>query len=366
MKLQHLTIKGAVLGGIWLLASCGNAEPNRAQQNKTAYTEFQTTNNANVFVEPDRLEGDVVRNIDAAKVVRYRVEDAINGVAFLDETMAIAVALNKDVLLLDGASGDEQFRFEPCRSCSNVHIKRSDDGREIVMPSRARDGGGAYDLKTGAKLRDLTGPDYRAAYTPDGSHVLSVLDRQAVIESRDSAAPVWNSGVSDVGALGYAPDGSRFVIAADDGDGPLSGGKVLIYNAETRDIETRIDYARATFNHLAITPDSRRLILGSYKDRVLVWRLDEQKPHCRFNSDAKGRGLRALKLSPDGHLIATGGGTNNWGYVRVWDAETCELRAEVNFKGRVSGLSFHPTRPSLAAGAWSGELAIVDLEKLLP
>ena len=111
-------------------------------------------------------------------------------------------------------------------------------------------------------------------------------------------------------------------------------------------------------------PLVRAAILGSYKSRVVVWDFDKSAAHCRFDSDGEGNGLRILKLSPDGRLIATGGGTDRWGYARVWDAETCTLRAEINLQKRVGSLSFHKAEPLLAAGSWSGEIAIIDLSSV--
>lgn len=317
-----------------------------------------------VIVEPDRIEGSGDYDLAEVPVVLHQVDDAVNGLTFPAESLVLAVALNRDVLLVDAVSGRQAARFERCQSCSSVHITRSDDDAEFLMPSRARDSGAAYDTATGKMLRKLTGPDYRAAYAPDRTLLLSVMDRQAVIEDPSSDRLVWESGVIRVGAVDYAPDGSRFVISADGDGDSRSGGKVLIYDAATRLPETRIDFSRATFNHLGFTPDSKRMVLGSYKSRVVVWDFQKNAAHCRFDSDKDGHGLRILKLSPNGRLIATGGGTDRWGYVRVWDAETCTLRAEVNLRKRVGSLSFHKSKPLLAAGSWSGEIAIIDLDAL--
>jgi WD40 repeat protein len=187
-----------------------------------------------------------------------------------------------------------------------------------------------------------------------------------VLEAPGADSPIWHSNVEKIGALAYAPNGEQFVISADGDGSPRKGGKVLIFDAETREVETLIEYARGSFNHLAFSPDSGRLVLGSYKDRVLVWDMATNAPHCRFNSDDSGQGLRAFKLSPSGQLIATGGGTDNWGYVRIWDTQTCRLQAETILEDRVGSLSFHPHTPFLVAGAWSGEVAIIDLSELKP
>lgn len=317
---------------------------------------------ASVFVEPASIESTQDHALEPVAVKRLTVEDAVNGLAFVGKSEDLAVALNREVLVLDAISGEERLRFTPCRTCNSVRINRSEDGREIIMRGLARDTGAAYDAGSGEKLRELTGPDFRASYAPEEDIALSVMDGEAVLEDAVTGEVVWKSGIEKIGALGFAPDGSQFVISADGDGSPRAGGKVLIYDAQTRDLTTQIDFAPGSFNHLALSPDGRRLILGSYKARVVVWDMDRQNVHCRFESDTDGQGLRAMKVSPDGRLIATGGGNDNWGYARVWDSDTCNLRAETNFRDRVSGLSFQRTQPVLAAGAWSGEIALIDLQ----
>lgn len=281
------TIRLIVLGVIGLTASCAEDKAKSlGQENLAARADASV-----VVIEPDRIEGRTHDSVAQVQVTLHQFDDAVNGLSFPDESELLAVALNHEVILIDAVSAKETSRFEPCQSCSTVHITRSDDGREILMAGRARNTGAAYETASGRKLRDLTGPDYRAAYSPDRM-LLSVANRQAVIEESASERLVWESGITRVGAVGYAPDGSR------------------------------------------------------------------------FDSDSEGNGLRILKLSPDGRLIATGGGTDRWGYARVWDVETCTLRAEVNLRERVGSLSFHKAEPLLAAGSWSGEAAIIDLSSV--
>lgn len=316
------------------------------------------------FLEPDEIDSPVSPNLAALPLQRFDLGEAVNGMAYVNDPSALAISLNREILLLDTGTGEVHWRNERCSSCSSVHLTRSEDGSEIVMPSRARDGGAVYDVSSGEKLRDLTGPGVRAAGAPDGSETLSVLDREAVLETAGDGRVIWRSGIARIGALGYDPGGKHFVISTD-GDGtPRKGGKVWIYDAGTRTVETQITYERASFNHLAFAPEGDRLILASYKHRVLVWDMVNDQALCRFDSDQDGMGLRAIELSPDGRLIAAAGGTDNWGYARIWDAETCALRAETIFNGRVSGLSFHPNLPKLAAGGWSGELVVMDLTDL--
>ena len=344
---------------LFLVASCGGE--GGADENDQLIASG-ANDRASVFVEPASIDNTGGQAIEPAIVKSLIVEGAVNGLAFVGESEGLAVALNREVLLLDATSGEERLRFTPCRTCNSVRINRSEDGREILMRGLARDTGAAYDAHSGEKLRDLTGPDYRASYAPEGDIALSVMDAEAGLEDAVTGEAVWTSGIGKIGALGFSPDGSQFVISADGDGSPRAGGKVLFYDAKTRDLNTQIEFAPGSFNHLAFSPDGKHLILGSYKARVIVWDMDQQTVHCRFDSDTTGQGLRALKVSPDGRLIATGGGSDNWGYARVWDSGSCNLRAETTFRDRVSGLSFHRTQPLLAAGAWSGEIALIDLQ----
>lgn len=342
-----------------VLVACGAPDP---KENSSDRAESDVI----VFQEPDRIEVSDRSGVVELPTQSFQFDDAVNGVAFLNESNGLAVALNRELLFLETVTGEERWRTRRCQSCSAVHLTRSEDGTEIIMPSRGRDGGAAYDPSSGNKTYDLSGPDYRAALAPDASEILSVLSLEAILEVPGSAAPIWHSNVERIGALGYAPNGEYFVISADDENAPRNGGKALIYNAETRELNTKIEYGHGSFNHLAFSPDGKRLILASYKDRVMVWDVAKNAALCRFNSDDNGQGLRAFQLSPDGSLIATAGGTDNWGYVRVWETQTCQLQAESTFSDRVGSLSFHPNQPLLSAGSWSGEVAIYDISSIEP
>lgn len=313
-----------------------------------------------VYSEPRTVETPPGSRLEKLRFRLDHVDDAANGVAFIDSSVTLAVATNQDVIMLNASDGSQIRRFEACTSCSVVHIEAASNGQEILLPGRARNSGAAYDPATGTKTRDLEGPDYRAAYSPDGAVVLAVQDGEAVLETADTAAVVWQSGKRDVAKVAYAPDGGFFVIAAAMPSEQGKGGSVYVYTATDRTIDTQIKYERATFNHVAITADSSRLVLGSYIGRVLVWDLTDAKVACRFDSAERRVGLRALKVSPDGRWIATGGGTDQSGYVRIWSSDDCALRAQFELPNRASGLSFHPNLAVLAAGAWGGEVLIID------
>ncbi len=111
-----------------------------------------------------------------------------------------------------------------------------------------------------------------------------------------------------------------------------------------------------TFNHpgavqkLVWTHDGRYLISASGEGPILVWDVQQQQPVLTHNisyalSDA-------LAVSPDGHLVASGGGNQSGNaLIEIWERATGRVRTTIQYPRGVADLSWSPDGKSLASSA---------------
>lgn len=112
---------------------------------------------------------------------------------------------------------------------------------------------------------------------------------------------------------------------------------------------------------MAISPDSQSLIVGSQRNgksglRALTTdTVGEKWRQTGFQSPW----VRAIAISPDGKLIATG---DEKGWLRIWDMDNGVKLNEFQTGLVVQSLSFSADGKQLAAALWDSTIGIVDLK----
>ncbi|HKX33150.1 MAG TPA: protein kinase, partial [Blastocatellia bacterium] len=103
----------------------------------------------------------------------------------------------------------------------------------------------------------------------------------------------------------------------------------------------------AIVGELAITPDGKRLLIGSRAGNIEKWNLDTRRPEGLFAS--LGEEIRGLALSRDGKRLAAGGAT---GLARVWDVASGKMIFEQRGHGdrRVYTVALSPDGRTLVTG----------------
>ncbi|MFB7837477.1 toll/interleukin-1 receptor domain-containing protein [Streptomyces sp. NPDC056056] len=106
---------------------------------------------------------------------------------------------------------------------------------------------------------------------------------------------------------------------------------------------------------LLFSPDGRRLYLGEENGRsVYTWHTDSWRPGHRFGPDMDVGIVEAVAVSPDGSLLAVGGGQRK---VQVWDTATGKrVGGRV---GRSVTVAFTPDGLLLLGGVGAGNPAVV-------
>lgn len=143
------------------------------------------------------------------------------------------------------------------------------------------------------------------------------------------------------------------------GDAVLAGGfdgKIHRWNIETG--EKSVVGSLATWISAILPGPSDRLYAADYQGHVKAWDLKESKELWAIESAHPGW-LKAMALSPDGSLLATGARD---GIVRLWATADGKLVRELKGHAKdVYSAAFHPDGKSLATGDYDGKILHWDV-----
>lgn len=127
------------------------------------------------------------------------------------------------------------------------------------------------------------------------------------------------------------------------------------------------------FTCLAFSCDGRNVAAGTYGGFVCLWELASGTERCHFRGQEgpqleipPQRGyegdIRAIAFSPDGKILAWGGGDR---LVHLWDfTNGKDLRRFAGHQGYVTSLSFSPDGKALASGSYDTTGLVWDLSGL--
>ena len=103
-------------------------------------------------------------------------------------------------------------------------------------------------------------------------------------------------------------------------------------------------------NTVAFSPDSKTIATGGYDGTLKLWDTSTGGAPRRSLDYAFSSVVTSIAFSPDGKLVACGGAGPN-GEVKVWDAQTGELKFDLHADGVATSLAFSPDSKQLTFAA---------------
>ncbi|MFH2205112.1 MAG: cytochrome c peroxidase [Elusimicrobiota bacterium] len=194
---------------------------------------------------------------------------------------------------------------------------------------------------------------YGAAFTPDGSRVLSV--------SEDRTVRVWDVASGKVLATWRGHTGEVLAVAiSPDGKYALSGGEdrlLKIWDISSGRELASLPGHQGEIRAIAISPDGRLAATTSYAGELKLWDIRERREAATLQQGALAHAA-AVAFSPDGKRLLTGQGDKT---LRLWDvAARRQLAVWRGHANKVMAVAFSPDGRRALSGGRDNTLRLWD------
>jgi WD40 repeat protein len=228
----------------------------------------------------------------------------VHAIAFSPDGARMATASDRTLTIW---SRDPSYHRQVERSGETYHgLAFSPDGRTLALG--AEDGSIRLwempEARERGVLRGHSGTVTSVAFSPDGKRLVS--------GSREGRLLLWDAitgaerrvlmteGSARIRVAAFSPDGRTIGIAEPSSEAMA----VVLFDAETGEIQTHLFGHALGINCLAFSPDGQILATGGVDGSMKLWYLKQAKEPAFLR---EGFSLNSLAFSPDGRWLAYAG-----------------------------------------------------------
>ena len=175
------------------------------------------------------------------------------------------------------------------------------------------------------------------------------------VSTWEALGPVLG-GRQAVSQVMFSPDG-KALAAAFTSPAP-ENSRVVFWDTTRWEISGTL--TTGNLQRIAFSPDSKLLAVSPDRYAVDIYRVIDQAKLLNIHTSFTGA-VNSMAFSPDGSTLATG---HYDGEIRLWNAQTGELKQVLATQGVVESLAFSPDGSLLASGEGTGsnQVRLWDIE----
>ncbi len=130
-----------------------------------------------------------------------------------------------------------------------------------------------------------------------------------------------------------------------------------MWDLETGRLERTLEGHQSSVSAVAITPDGRRVVSGSWDTTLKVWDLETGQQERTLKGHQGW--VSAVAITLDGRRVVSGSWDNT---LKVWDLETGALICTFICEGRVDCAAVAPHGRTVVAGDAAGRVCFLRLD----
>ncbi len=188
-------------------------------------------------------------------------------------------------------------------------------------------------------------------FSPNGQIIATASQDQTVKlwDQKGKLSQTYTHG-GNVAAIAFSPDGKSLAAACWDGN-------LVLWDLNGQKLKTISD-ATSIFTSLAFSPDGKRLAAGNTNHLIKIWNLNgNEKPQILRGHQST---ITNVIFGVDGQTLISGSADQS---IKYWQIASGELLETFKGRGKVSGLSVHPSG-DLIASASADQVKIWSLSGL--
>jgi RNA polymerase sigma factor (sigma-70 family) len=277
----------------------------------------------------------------------------VHGVAFAPDGKALAAAVEGgSVVVWEAATGKELLNLSAHKEAA-LCAAFAPDGKVLATGGREATVR-LWDVATGKELRHFeatSGVVQALAFAPDGQALAVGGGKPVLVVDPATGKELRPFGGSwNVQAVAFSPNSKTLLVG---------GGNHSAYFFDVATGKERFPYPGHNYaSSVSFAPDGKSIRVGYQDQAVRIWDLAGKELRV-IGATGLHRG-KAAAPSPDGRLLAVGGGPATGNALRLYDLDTGAKMHERKNEGTINALAWSADGKALAAGTLDGGVRVLD------